>query len=285
MYKEKYITAIKDLNIETDYVVVKPNWVEDIEGAYTEAEILDWLFEALPNMKKIVIESYTKWRGGEEDIASDIIGGKKYWDYYKQKDQKFLSEKGIDKVLAKHKIEYLNITNEVWSDRCVDPDEVEKIVKTKFDGLYWPELYSYVPKRLFEIKDNATLISLAKIKRQLQHSYILASLSIKNLFGLIPQPNRKNPYHGKGTTLLPQSIAEVHKIYPSLFKDSIFIAEGLNIWGDDCWSDDPKVVRDAGLLFTGRDAYDVDSDACKAIGIDPKTVPYLSEFKSLMKSK
>lgn len=278
MYKDKFIQAVRDLNIVSDYVVIKPNWVEDIEGAYVEAEILDWLFEALPNQKKIVIESYTKWRGGEEDgIATDIVGGKKFWEHYKQKDAKFLAEKGIDNVLAKHKIEYINITNEVWSERCAKSDLIKKIVEKKY-SVYWPELYSYIPQKLFDIRKRATLISLAKIKKQAQNSYVYASLSTKNLFGLIPQPNRKNPYHGHNTSLLPKSIADINHIYTSLFNDSVFINEGLNIWGDDCWSDSPKVVRNAGLLFIGRDSVKTDSETCKAIGIDPAIVPYLKEI-------
>ena len=54
-----FIAALREYPLDTQYLIVKPNWVSNVIGEYTEPQILDWLFDAYPNQKKIVIESYT----------------------------------------------------------------------------------------------------------------------------------------------------------------------------------------------------------------------------------
>jgi hypothetical protein len=54
-----FIKQIQSFNIGTEYIIVKPKWISNTPGEYAEPEILDWLLKAVPEQKKIVIESYT----------------------------------------------------------------------------------------------------------------------------------------------------------------------------------------------------------------------------------
>lgn len=214
--KQDFIDLVKSFDVHTEYAVIKPNWVSNQAGEYTEPEILDWLLEALPGQKKIVIESYTPWRGlkFEEDDTHKgqgvtLEGGKKHWDFYKKQDEHFLKTTGIESILKKYNAEYLNVTNEVWAGNCVKPDEIKGLVENKGKTVKWPELYSYIPQGLFDIRESATLISLSKIKVEESIPIIYISMSIKNLFGLIPHPSRWIPFHGEDHATVPGVIISI----------------------------------------------------------------------------
>ena len=83
---------IDNFQIKTKYIVIKPNWVSNEAGEFTEPEILDWLLSCFPNHKKIIVESYTPWRGlkfVEEDSHKGegvtLVGGKKHWEFMEKK--------------------------------------------------------------------------------------------------------------------------------------------------------------------------------------------------------
>ena len=279
---EDFINQVKTYNISSEYVIVKPNWVSNKVGEYTEPEILDWLLEAFPQQKKIVIESYTSWRGlqFEEDEVNKgqgatLEGGKKHWDFYNKQDKYFLQTTGNEKVLQKHKAEYINITDEYWSKKCVESETIQSIITQKGKYVTCTELYDYVPKKLFDIRESATLISLSKIKVEEDIPVIGISMSTKNLFGLIPHPSRWIPYHGKSHTLIPGVIKDINSIYTSLFENNLWIAEGVKTLIKDYCGTKQQTIKNKKLLFIGRNAKDVDSEACAAMGIDPKQVPHL----------
>jgi uncharacterized protein (DUF362 family) len=82
------------------------------------------------------------------------------------------------------------------------------MVESKYRPVSNETLYSMVPEKLFSLR-NASFISLARIK-------MYASYSLKNLFGMIPDPLR--PYwHGSGNQAIAQSILDINKIYHALF--------------------------------------------------------------------
>jgi uncharacterized protein (DUF362 family) len=284
--KQDFIDQIKKFKIKTEYVIIKPNWVNNSDGEYTEAEILDWLLEAFTKQKKIVIESYTPWRGEEFFQANkldrntrNLSGGKKYWDLYKQQDNKFLKTSGINKVLKKHKAEYLNITNEVWSDQCVEKDIVKKIVEESNKPIKWQEFYSYVPKKLFEIREKSILISLSKIKIEDSVPTIQISMSIKNIFGLIPYPSRQEPFHQNNNAQIPEVIHDIFTVYTTIFKNSLWITEGIKTLMINYCDPKQEIIRNRNLLFLGTNPVKVDEEACKKMGIDPKKVPYLQMIR------
>lgn len=277
--KQDFINAVKKYQIDTEYAIIKPNWVSNDYGEYTEPEILDWLLEALPNQKKVIIESYTPWRGMEfvEDDTHKgqgvtLGGGKQHWDFYKEQDKRFLQSTGIENVLKKHQAKYINITSEVWSNNCVEPEIIKRIVATP---IKWQELYSYIPKRIFDLRELATLISLSKIKVEESIPSIYISMSIKNLFGLIPHPSRYIPFHDNNHSMVTEVIQDVYTIYSSLFSHSLWITEGIKTLIRNYCEPSQKIIKNQSLFFIGRDAKEVDSEACKAVGLNPSTVPHL----------
>ncbi len=54
--KTQFINAVRRFEISTPWVVIKPNWVSNNKGEYTEPEILDWLLSALEGEQKIVVK-------------------------------------------------------------------------------------------------------------------------------------------------------------------------------------------------------------------------------------
>jgi len=263
-------------------VIIKPNWVSNEPGEFSEPVILDWLLSAFPSHNKIIIESYTPWRGFDfkvDDLdkseVTSLEGGKNHWELYKKQDEQFLSSTGIEAVLKKHNASYLNITNEVWQEECVDPQIIKRLVEKDCHHIKWEQLFSYIPKKLFEIRENSTLISLSKIKIEESIPEILVSMSMKNLFGLIPHPSRWVPFHENGHADVANVIKDLYKIYSSIFDDSVWIAEGILTMVKHYCEPTQEIVRDQGLLFVGKNAIKVDSMACEAVGIDPKQVPHL----------
>ena len=277
-----FIDKVKSFKISTDYVIVKPNWVSNERGEYTEPEILDWLLEALPKPKKIVIESYTPWRGlkfEEKDTHKGkgvtLEGGKKHWEFYKRQDEFFFKSTGIGEVLKKHKAEYLNITNEFWGGDCVKPELIRQIVKARGKQVDREELFFFIPEKLYQIKDQATLISLSKIKIEESIPIILVSLSVKNLFGLLPHPSRYIPYHEEDHTQIPEVIRDLYTLYTCLFDKNLWIAEGIKTLVRNYCEEDQEIVDNQNLLFIGRNGKQVDSEACTEMGIKPEKVKHL----------
>ena len=247
---------ISGLQIEAENYVIKPNWSN--ANNYTSAETLELLFQFL-NGKKTVIESYTAWRNelntGPEPV--DVItprNAKRKWKWIKEQDEWFLDYSGIGKVLRSYDVNYINITEEVWSGRTVDAKEIKKIVETEFSPVKQEELYGYVPQKVYNLK-GGLLISFNMSRKTRE----MASLSIKNLFGLIPDPARYGKWHGPGDQLLPQSIIDINKIYRSLF--------------ETLWINEIKNLR---LLIGGDDSVKVDVVTAYVMGIDPKKIPYLN---------
>lgn len=281
--KFDFITEIKQFEIDTEYAIIKPNWVSNRQGEFTEAEILDWLLTALPDQKKIVIESYTPWRGerNEEllERGAGLEDGKAWRDQYQQRDTEFLASTGIGAVLDRHQAEYLNVTDAVWDEQCVEAVVVQQLVESAGRSVTNPELYGFVPRRLFDLRDRATLISLGKIKVEESIPTIIVSMSVKNLFGLIPHPSRRHPYQGTKHERIPATIRDVYTIYTSVFSHSLWIAEGIKSWVKNYCQPDQLIIKDKYLLFVGTDGTAVDTEACRAVGINPKNVPYLSRSK------
>jgi len=105
------------------------------------------------------------------------------------------------------------------------------------------------------------LISLAKAK--IDSAYGL-SASIKNIFGLIPDPNRYEKYHGGDEeTLLAGSIIDTHKIYQSLF-DMKFVVESVYEYSYMDWSVEISNKKEGnGMMIAGESGYEVDVEVEK----------------------
>jgi len=110
------------------------------------------------------------------------------------------------------------------------------------------------------------IVSLAKMKT---HHWAGATLSMKNLFGLVPGavygwPKNKLHYIG-----IPRSIVELSRH----FRNTFAIVDGVvGMEGNGPIQGTPKP---AGVLVMGSDLVAVDSTCCRIMGIDPEKVEYL----------
>jgi uncharacterized protein (DUF362 family) len=110
------------------------------------------------------------------------------------------------------------------------------------------------------------LVSMPKMKT---HHWVGATLSMKNLFGVVPSGIYgwpKNVLHWAG---IEECIADLHMAFPRQFAivDGIVGMEGNGpIQG---------VPKHAGVLVAGRDPVSVDATCCRIMRIDPLKIGYL----------
>lgn len=261
----KFASLVAALNL-TPPVLIKPNW--GTVECFTEADILDWTLAAIPG-DKLVIESHG-WARNEETLL-----GKPPVELTKANlrrgDRWFRAHTGVDEVLEKHRVEFLNLTEEVWAGRTADPEQVRQAVEAKYPPVQQAELYTRVPARLFDLR-GGTLLSLAKTKVIFEP--LCVSLAVKNLFGLIPGPSR-GKFHGKNHALLDQSIADINKIYASLFnlKGIIEMVHSAGTLMED--GKPTKVYPGCGAAFASESLTALDAFTTAAAGRDPQTVGHL----------
>lgn len=259
---------VKSLGLTSNYLIIKPNWVQPKMGTYTDAQALDMFLTAVKK-RVIIVESYTFWRTDKYAISgkdyfpskeADLINGKKHWKFFKKMDDWFLQTSGIGDILKKHKAEYLNITNEVWENNVADLEEIKKIAESNYSPVAFEELYSFVPNQLLGLK-GADFISFSKAKKEKEYGF---TLSTKNLFGLIPAPRRYPFYHGKNDELLAQNIADINKIYRSLF-NCFFIVEGIFTASDAKSMEETFCIKDWGIILGGKNSIEVDAIAAELL--------------------
>ncbi|MBD3279942.1 DUF362 domain-containing protein [Candidatus Dojkabacteria bacterium] len=278
--KEAFQSRIREFPITTDNIIVKPNWISDVPGEFTEPEILDWLLELYPDKNIYIVESYSLWRiprdirkNPDLGLGIDLIEGKEFQGLYEQRDQEYLERTGNREILDQHGVRYVNVTEAFWNNECIDPKIIADL--TDEASIKWKELFGYVPQELFDIRGNSTFVSLAKVKTQPQLPQIYISMATKNLFGLIPHPSCVPNFHKDDNAHIGQVVHDMHQIYTSIFPEQLWIAEGVKTMVRNYRSDDQQVEEDKGLLFAGKDAKEVDSEACRSVGIDPNDVPHL----------
>ena len=111
------------------------------------------------------------------------------------------------------------------------------------------------------------LVSMAKMKT---HHWAGATLSMKNLFGLVPGGVYgwpKNVLHWAG---INESISDLHSLFPHTFS----IVDGIvGMEGNGPIQGTPRPV---GVVVAGADPVAVDATCCRIMHIDPRRVGYLS---------
>ena len=146
---------------------------------------------------------------------------------------------------------------EKFEERFVDlnRDDVSK-AKGFGDGVYLPNTALGAD----------LIVSLAKMKT---HHWAGATLSMKNLFGLVPGSVYgwpKNELHYFG---IPRSIVELNRI----FRKTFAIVDGITgMEGNGPIQGTPK---QAGVLVMGSDLVAVDATCCRIMGIAPEKIEYL----------
>jgi uncharacterized protein (DUF362 family) len=115
------------------------------------------------------------------------------------------------------------------------------------------------------------LVSMPKMKT---HHWAIATLSMKNLFGVVPGGVYgwpKNVLHWAG---IAECIADIHSVFPRTFAlvDGIVGMEGNGpIQG---------TARASGVIVAGQDLPAVDATCCRLMRIDPLHVEYLRLSRS-----
>ncbi len=282
---------------ESETIIIKPNWVSLMPGHFTSLKTLRLLIENLDS-KIVVTESSTHvFNEPLEDGLNFIAEGKErnwkwllaghgwkwlirnpnwdwfkrdgHWDHLKKGDKNFLDQNGFTDLFKELNVDYINVTDEIWSDRIADPTEVKKAVETDFSAVQ-DKLYSMIPKKLYDLR-GSMFISLAKLKHY-------ASFTIKNIFGMIPDPLRPW-WHGTKDVLLPRSIIGINKIYHTLF-NVYGICEALNTRSilhpegkfEDFYSGSRyNIIENPGFMAFGRDLVSLDAILGNLAGFDPKS--------------
>jgi len=173
---------------------------------------------------------------------------------------------------------YLNVTEEVWAGRVVEPGVVRKMAD-RYPPVLFEEMYARVPEKLFELR-GGTFLSLAKYR--LNHEPIVVSLSLKNLFGMIPGPGRSR-FHGEGDCRLDQSIVDINKVYRSIF-DVVGMVDGVLTASIGKTAEEairPQTAKNRGLLLGSRDCVALDATVATLEGRDPGKIGYLKLAASL----
>jgi uncharacterized protein (DUF362 family) len=110
------------------------------------------------------------------------------------------------------------------------------------------------------------IVSLAKMKT---HHWAGATLSMKNLFGLVPGavygwPKNKLHYIG-----IPESVVALNR----QFRNTFAVVDGVvGMEGNGPIQGTPK---QSGVLVMGRDLVAVDATCCRIMGINPEKIEYL----------
>jgi hypothetical protein len=171
-------------------VLVKVTWHGYAPGTFTDPAALDLLLSALP-APAVVLEGHTSRRNSGGATFDWETQARENCAWIRQQEAEYLRRTGIRDVLARHRAEYLNVTEAFWDEECPG-DPVQ-----------------FVPKALRELR-GCPLLSFAKFKGPTR-------LGISNLFGLIPLPLR-SAWHGPNITWFARACCDVAPSYRSLFE-------------------------------------------------------------------
>ncbi len=198
------------------------------------------------------------------------------WDEIRRQDAWFLEEYGFKDLFEEFGVDYINVTEEAWKGRTADSILVKDAVEEKFSPAFTDKLYGFLPERLHDLR-GSTLISYGKVKG-IGGTY--PSLTLKNLFGLIPDPLR-SWWHGPDDGMLGDSIIDIVKVYAAFF-DLYGVCEAINEvtishpegevkapWGSY------NIARDLGVVALGSNLVTLDAVLCGLIRVDPEKVSYL----------
>jgi uncharacterized protein (DUF362 family) len=149
-----------------------------------------------------------------------------------------------------------------FEDRFVDLN-LDEVSRVRPANQLTPIKKLYLPKQVLGAD---LLVSIAKMKT---HHWVGATLSMKNLFGLVPGGVYgwpKNVLHWAG---IEESIADLHGLFPRQFA----IVDGIvGMEGNGPIQGTPKP---AGVLVAGHSPVAVDATCCRIMKLDPMKMRYI----------
>lgn len=214
-------------------VVLKPNLVEYIEARRINTH---------PAMVAAAIEVF-RALGAREVIVAEGPG-------HRRDTEMLLEQSGLAGVLTHEKVSFVDLNLDSIHPRTLSANY------TKLGRLFLPQT----------VLDADLVVSMPKLKT---HHWAGATLSLKNMFGVVPGVKYgwpKNILHWHG---LQESIVDVNLAVPAGFAivDGIEGMEGNGpIHGDTIKS---------GVVIMGDNLTAVDATAMRVMGIYPERIPYL----------
>ena len=215
-------------------VVLKPNYVEfDPEGA----------INTHPRLVEAAVLAFLRM-GAAEVIVAEGAGHRRDTEY-------LLGASGLDAVLRERRVRFVDL----------NLDRVEEVaLPTSFTALgrLW------LPRTVL---DADLFVSMPKLKT---HHWAGVTLSMKNLFGIVPGAIYgwpKNVLHQAG---IPGSIVDINA---ALGLPRLAIVDG--IVGMEGNGPIQGEARAAGVLVIGDDFPAVDATAARLMGVDPEQVEHL----------
>lgn len=243
---EKYGNGLRDtilrglklfrMDVAGKRVLLKPNLVEfDPNG----------VINTHPAVIEAAVDSF-RTLGAREVIVAEGPGHRRDNEY-------LLSASGLYDVIKEHRIRYIDLNT----------DDV-RLTPVKSSFTHFKELY--LPETLYNAD---LLVSMPKLKT---HHWAGATLSLKNMFGVIPGAVYgwpKNALHWAG---INGSIVDINSSLPIprfAIVDGIVGMEGNGpLQGE---------ARQAGVLILGPDLVAVDATASRLMTIEPRQVRYLAD--------
>jgi len=233
-----FTNLLKENLPDSDPLIVKADWVAMEEASPRNLEALRCIVDAAQG-RVIVTEGHLLWRPRElepkglrflaDGVELDwegLLAGEgwrwllkhpdwgwftdgPHWSHLMREERLWLDKHGYTDFFQDNGIEYINATDEVWAGRVADERVVKEAVESRFPPAFTDKLYGFVPEKLFRHR-GSVLVSLSKRKEY-------QSFTMKNMFGLIPDPVRAW-WHGPGNRRLPKSIRDINKVYGAFFR-------------------------------------------------------------------
>jgi uncharacterized protein (DUF362 family) len=215
-------------------VLLKPNFIETLRGTSHICTRPEMVFAAVEVFRKF-------------GAASIVIGE---GPGHCRDTARVLEEAEMAKPLVEHKVPFVDLNND---ELFVRPNAGGR------NGLKTLTLPAAVDQADW-------IVSMPKMKT---HHWVGVTLSMKNLFGLMPgivYGWPKNVFHWIG---IEPTILDINETV----KPHLAIVDGVvGMEGDGPIMGTPKP---AGVVVMGRNLPAVDATACRIMGIDPAKVPYL----------
>lgn len=279
--KSEFLSFLQELDLKPPFIV-KPNWICEDYGHFTDPQILRWTIEFLRSKGHVaLVESYSARNMTKcPTMNPSLKFTEQELKQVRSTEEDFLKRTGMYETLQEFEIEYVNVAEEVLKHNIVDPNLVKKHVISRFDAVSRSELYSFVPKRLYSLRDG-TFVNLAKFK-------VFFSICTKNLFGLIPEHvgyGARFTYHGKADQDLSRNIVDVNKVYRALF-NVVGLVEGITSLTCDPQYSNKKcksvfgyeygVLEDLGLIYYSDEPLWLDAFIYQQCGRNPSEKEHLA---------
>jgi uncharacterized protein (DUF362 family) len=216
-------------------VLLKPNLVEfDPNG----------VINTHPALIEAAVDAF-KSLGAREVVIAEGPGHRRDNEY-------LLTASGLYDVIKQHRVRYVDLNN----------DDV-RLTALKSGFTHFKQLY--LPETLYQAD---LLVSMPKLKT---HHWAGVTLSLKNMFGVIPGSVYgwpKNALHWAG---IDGSIVDINSSLPL---PSFAIVDG--IVGMEGNGPLQGQARNSGVLVFGTDLVAVDASAARLMKIEPRKVKYLA---------